>query len=272
MIESMIYGFISGLTEFLPVSSQAHQAMLFRMFGIDRRDPIQDMLVHIAILFALFVGCKGLFLRIRRENKLAANARRSRIYELKTMYDLRLVKTAAIPLLLGLFLYIATEKMEMQLLYIALFFVINGIILIIPEYLRQGNKEASAMTGMDAIMIGVFGALSSLPGISRVGAVHSFAVIRGADQQHAVNWAYMLSIPALLLVLLFDIIHLISYGIGTVSFMVTLGYLMSAAAAFVGGYFSIIFARRLIMRSGFTGFAYYSWGTALFSFIIYLIT
>ena len=272
MLESLIFGLVSGLTEFLPVSSQAHQALLFRIFGMPQREPIRDLLVHVAVLLSLVAGCRGLFSRIQRESKLAASSKRSRIYELKGLYDLRLVKTASVPLLLGLLLYIAVEKLETRLLYIALFSIINGILLIITEHIRQGNKEASSMTGMDAVLIGLSGALSSLPGVSRIGAVHSIAVIRGADQQHALNWAYLLSIPALIVFLIFDFVHMISYGIGIVSFAVIVGYLLSAVAAFVGGYLSILFARRLIVRAGLTGFAYYSWGAALFAFLIYLIT
>ena len=189
MIENILYGFVSGLSEFLPVSSQAHQILMLRIFGMDQREPIRDLMVHMAVLLSLVVGCRGLFTRIRRETKLAASSKRARTYALKSLYDLRLVKTAAFPLLLGLLLYIVFEKYEYRLLFIALFFVLNGVILIIPEYVRQGNKEADSMTGMDAVLIGFSGILSSFSGVSRITAIHSIAVMRGADQQNALNWA-----------------------------------------------------------------------------------
>jgi len=49
-LESIVYGFISGLTELIPVSPQGHQALMLRLFGVSVREPVRDMFVHIAIL------------------------------------------------------------------------------------------------------------------------------------------------------------------------------------------------------------------------------
>ena len=53
-LQSLIYGLISGLTEHLPVSSLAHQRILHSLFGVSQSDPICDLLVHLAVLFAVF--------------------------------------------------------------------------------------------------------------------------------------------------------------------------------------------------------------------------
>lgn len=272
LLESILYGLISGFTEFLPVSSQAHQAIFMRLFGVDDRDPIRDLLVHIACILALFTGCRSMLSRLRRERRLAARGRRGRTYASRGLYDLRLVRTAAVPLMIGLLLYVSASRLEASLVYIALFFVLNGMILIVPEYMHRANKDARFMAGLDGILIGLSGALSAIPGISRIGAMRSYAAVRGADKQHALNWALMLSIPALLLFCGFDILRLFSLGTGTVSFPIVLGYILSALTAYCGGYFSIVFIRFLTVRTGFAGFAYYSWGAALFSLILYLIT
>ena len=273
LLESLIYGFISGFTEFLPVSSQAHQAIFMQIFGILQRDPIRDFLVHAAILAALFIGSRSLFSRIGRERRLAMQLKRKkRPYDTKTVYDLHLIKTAALPMLVLLLLYFVTAKLEFAPVYISVFLIINGVILMIPEYMRHGNKDSRSMTGLDAIMIGIGSALSALPGVSRFGTGVSIATARGADRQSSINWALLLSVPALVMFLGFDIINLFSCGIGTITFVQIAGYLFTAVSAFSGGYLSIAFIRYLADRTGFAGFAYYSWGAALFTFIIYLIT
>lgn len=271
LLESILYGLISGFTEFLPVSSQAHQAIFMRLFGVDTRDPVRDLLVHIAMILALFTGCRSIFSRLHREKRLASRGRRSRTYASRGLYDLRLVRTAAVPLLIGLFLYASTSRLESSLVYLALFFVLNGMILIIPEYMHHANKDARSMTGLDGILIGLCGALSALPGISRIGTISAYASARGADKHHALNWALLLSVPALFLFCGFDILRLLSVDMGTVSFPIIIGYIFSALAAYCGSYLSIIFIRFLTVRTGFVGFAYYSWGAALFSLILYLI-
>ena len=102
--ESIIYGIVSGLTEIFPVSSQANQMVLRQIFGVAQKEPIRDLLVHIAVLAAILLSCRGLFAKIRREQVLAHRMRRnpSQIRALKGVYDMRLVRSAAPILLIGL--------------------------------------------------------------------------------------------------------------------------------------------------------------------------
>lgn len=270
--ESLFYGFISGFAEFLPVSSQAHQAIAMQLFGMEQREPIRDMFVHIALLIALITSCSTLFSRLRREQKLSSQSRRGRMYDMKSFYDLRLVKTAAFPMIIGLLLYITASKVEHNPVQLSLLLVLNGVLIFIPEFMRQGNKESRSMTGLDSILIGLCGALSSIPGLSRVGLTVSAAVARGADKQHALNWSMLLSVPALVFYICFDFVSIFTLGIGNITFLIVIGYIFTGLCAFIGSYAAILLIRFLIMRTGFSGFAYYSWGVALFSFILYLIS
>lgn len=154
---------------------------------------------------------------------------------------------------------------------LALMLVVNGIVLIIPEHSRQANKEARQMSGLDAIVMGILGGLSALPGISRIGAISSYGLLRGADKQRVTNWALLLSIPALLLLCIIDLVFAFISGVGPITFAVVCGYIFSAVAAYLGAYFSIVFIRFLTVHSGYTAFAYYCWGAALFAMILYLI-
>lgn len=270
-LESLLYGFLSGLTEFLPVSSQGHQAVMLRLFGLTYREPARDVFVHIAILLALLTGCKPIFNNLLREQRLASSAGRRRHGDRRSTHDLRLVKNGALPLLIGLFCYIAARKVEGNLFVLALMFIVNGIIIIIPEYTRHGNKDGRFMSGWDGVMIGLFGALSAIPGVSRVGSINFYTTMRGVDRNHSLNWAFLLSVPALLLFMVFDIVNLFTLPLGTVSFVTFLLYLVSAIAAYLGGYLSISLMRYLSVHTGFAGFAYYSWGAAMFTFVLYLI-
>ena len=48
------------------------------------------------------------------------------------------------------------------------------------------------------------------------------------------------------------------------------GAIISALVAFGFGYVSIVLLRLLIAKVGLSGFAYYSWGASLLTFILYL--
>ena len=127
------------------------------------------------------------------------------------------------------------------------------------------------MSGWDSIALGLFGALSALPGISRNATIHFYTTMRGVDRSHSLNWFFLLSVPALILFILFDIVNLFILPLGTVTFISFLWYLVSAVAAFLGAHLSISLVRYLSVHMGYAGFAYYSWGTAMFSFVLYLI-
>lgn len=269
--ESILYGLVSGFTEFLPVSSQGHQAIMFSLFGLDAREPLRDVFVHIAVLIALMVTCKPLITRLRREQALLSRSRRRKHTDRRGQYDLRLIKTAGFSLVLGLLFYIVTRKFEFELRYLVIFFCINGLLLIVPEYIRHGNKDARFMTGLDGFLLGVFGACSALPGISRVGMMNAYALTRGADRQQTVNWVLALSVPVLVLYLGFDVYNLFSIGIGIAGFLGVLSCIVSGLMAFLGSYFGIRLVRFLTVQTGFAGCAYYSWGAALFAFVLYLI-
>lgn len=270
-LESIIYGFISGLTEFLPVSPQGHQALMMRLFGVSVREPVRDMFVHIAILIALVSTCKSLFSRISSENRLSNHSRTRRGPVRSGVYDFRLVKAAAIPLIACLFFYFTGRKFESNYIILALFFIINGIVIIIPEYARHGNKDARFMAGWDGMIYGLLGALSAFPGISRVATMSFYMTLRGADRNHNINWILLLSVPVLVLFIFFDLVLLFILPLGRITFVIFLQYMVSGLAGFVGSYLSIRLIKYLSVHTGYAAFAYYSWGTAMFTFVLYLI-
>ena len=64
-LESLLYGFVSGLADILPVSSRAHQILLLKCFGANRTSGLQDLLIHLAILGGLYFVCQKPILRMK---------------------------------------------------------------------------------------------------------------------------------------------------------------------------------------------------------------
>lgn len=270
-IESIFYGLVSGLTEFLPVSSLGHQALMMRLFGLANREPARDVFVHLGILVALITACRSMFNYAMTKQRVAINTRRGRRVEYRDGYDLRLTKAAVLPMVLAFIVYFTVRSVEKNMLLLALLFIVNGVIVIVPEYTRRGNKDGRFMSVWDSIALGLFGALSAFPGISRSAAMNFYTSMRGVDRGHGLNWFLLLCVPALLLLVLIDIINLFVLPLGSVTFLVFLGYLVSAIAAFVGGHLGVSLMRYLSVHKGYAGFAYYSWGAAMFAFVLYLI-
>ena len=273
LFESIIYGIVSGLAEIFPVSAQANQMVLRQLFGVAQKEPIRDLLVHIAIFAAILLACRGMFAKIRREQVIAHRMRRnpSQIRTLKGVYDMRLVRTAAPIMLGGMLGNLLFKDIYQNRPLFSLLLLINGALILIPTYMHQGNRDARTMTGLDGMLIGFAAALSAIPGISRNGVIMFMTLIREADKNNGVIWALILSVPAMVMLALLDLIAMFTVGIGSITLMVLVGYLLSMVFAFIGAYFGVTFIRMLITRSDYSVFAYYDFGLALLSFVLYLI-
>lgn len=271
-LESLVFGLVSGLAEFLPVSAQAHRAILLKLFGSGQEDPLLRLLIHLGAFLAVIVASKPQIAQIRRERRLARipKRRRKRQPDSKILLDLQIVRTVFVPSLLGLVIYAATGSWSGSLLSIAAFLLLNGLVLFLPAHLPAGNKDSRSMSGLDSLLIGLSAALGMIPGISRMGMTTSTAQIRGADKQQALTWSLLLSIPVLLCLMGLDIYGIASIGTEAFGGAVLFRFILSAAAAYCGGYIAIQFMRFLAVKAGFSGFAYYSWGAALFAFILYM--
>lgn len=274
VIENIIYGFVAGLAEFLPVSGRGHQALLHHLFGVSTRISLQDILVHIGILLSVLVACRDYIAQLRWEQSTATTVRRnkSRRLDTKSHYDLRLLKSTVAPMLLGSILFNLILKSDYNLLSLIWLFILNGVVLLIAEHTRQGNRDAKTLTGFDGIMIGVSSAASALPGLSGTGMTLSYATLRGTDIQKAANWAILLVIPAAIFAVCGDVFYIIGSGFGDVSFLMILGSILAGFGAFCGGFVGISVLRLLVTNSSVFQFSYYSFGLALLSFMLYLFT
>lgn len=269
-IESVLYGFISGLSEFLPISSQAHQQIFLHILGSDQRDPVRDLFVNIALLCSIFTACRSLIDQIRRDSKQRYHSRRGRHHSSHRLLDLKLIQNASIPLTLAMLLLSFFRKTSVNLIPISLLLLLNGTVIFIASRTLQGNKDARSMSFLDSTIIGSLGALSIFPGLSRVGLTTSSAIVRGADKQQALNWSLVISIPALVLLTGLNLISAFTYTEGIHLWTNLFTYILSSLGAYIGGYLSIITMRLIASNFDFSGFAFYSWGAALFTFIIYL--
>lgn len=271
-LQSLFYGLISGLTEFFPVSAQAHQTLMLRLFGTADAGNLCSFLVRGAIFCALFLNCRDHIEHIRREQRLlqVPARRRKRQPDARKLLELRLLKGAVIPALVGFLFYLQIRQRNENLLMISILFMVNGIVLYYPQTVRSGNKDARSMTGFDSILLGIGGSLGLFAGLSRIGFMTSAAAIRGADKEHALNWALLLSLPVLAVYLCFDAFVLISGGMGPMGLMAILGYALAALGGFFGAFLSLHMMRSFSRKVGFSGFCYYCWGAALFTFIMFL--
>lgn len=270
--QSILYGLFTGLAEILPVSAPAHRAMLLKLFGENSESPLLRLMIHIAAIAALYYSCHTQILRLLRAQRLAAvpKRRRKRPLDNNSLMDMRVLRTTLIPIVIGFIFYLNAAKLGENLLFVALFLVINGIILYLPPYLPGSNKKSGTMSRIDGLLLGLGGGLSVLPGISSIGTATSIGLICGVERKYALNTALLMNLAVMAGLIIFDFVSMFTVGLGGVSFGQFLCFLLAAGAAFGGVYLGVKIMRVLAENIGFNGFAYYCWGSALLAVILYI--
>lgn len=267
----LIYGLLGGLFEFLPVSPQVHQQVLIKVAGLDAPGYGLSLAVHLGALAAVVLSYFAKLSKFSRERKIAAQPmrRRKRQPDVTCLMEWRLLRIAAVPVIISCLLATWLGRYMSRLWLLAIFAALNGALILLPQYLSRANKDARSLSPLDAVLTGLGNFLSILPGVSKVGMVTSVASMRGADRKFGLDFAYLLLIPALAALSLGDIgMMIFSDSASGVPFFTGV---LACIASFGAGFASIRMMRFLVLKDSLEGFACYNWGLAMLTFIIYLI-
>ena len=271
--ESIIYGLVSGLTDILPICAQSHELLLLKIFGANEAPGLLRLLIHLSILGALYYHCMPHITKMLRAKSLSRipKRKRKRPLDTKSLMDFSLWKTMAIPVILGFLLYPKTAFLRESLSVMAIFLFVNGAILYIPPYLPGSNKDSRSLSRVEGLLMGLGGAASILPGISAMCAGLSIGSVCGVDRKYCLNMVMLMNLIVTAALIVMDIMSIAAKGIGDFSFGILISYLLSAVFAFMGTALGIRVMRRLSADKGYSVFAYYCWGIALFTFILNLM-
>lgn len=270
--QSILLGFLSGLAEILPVSAEAHRLVALKLFGNGAAmSPLTELFLHMGTLMGLYYCCHGHIVRIMRAQRLAKvpKHRRKRPLDVKSLLDFKLLLTTLIPSAAAFFFYDKTSSIAGKLYLVAFFLLLNGVILYVPQYLPGSNKDSRTMSPVDGLLIGLGGAISTIPGISCIGAGVSIATVCGADKTFALSISLLMAVPVTIGYIAMDILTIFAAKI-TLSFGLIFSCLLIGAAAFAGVFCGIKFLRKIIANFPMSIFGFYCWGLALFTFILYL--
>jgi undecaprenyl-diphosphatase len=244
VIQAVLLGIVQGLTEFLPVSSSGHLAVLQNMFGFGGNGVLTfDIALHLATLAAVTAALWREVLAILRKplDKLTW-----------------LLVTATVPMVVVGVLF--KDRIEAifngeNLILVGACFLVTAIVLFAADRVREGGKDRKEMTFLDAAIIGVAQCVAILPGISRSGATISASLFAGLKRDFAIRFSFLMAIPAILGPAAVDGVKLLKAGgeLGIEPLPLVAGML----AAGLTGFFAVKIMLRLFSRIGLRYFSYY---------------
>ena len=174
----------------------------------------------------------------------------------------------SLPLVLAMLVKDYVEIMYHSTALVSLTLMINGLILFFSDRFSRGTRTLQDARGFHALAVGLAQVLAVVPGLSRSGTTISMGMVCGFKRSFAVQFSFLLSVPAVLGATVVSIYNAASAGIDPAMLP---RYLCGMAASAVSGYFSIRLLRYLAAHNYFGGFAYYCWGAGLIALVLSLI-
>lgn len=252
-LDGIILGMVQGLTEFLPVSSSGHLVLVQNLLGLVNVDVLFDIFLHLGTLAAVIIFLRkdlwNIILNLNHFNQWRTNP------EIRMLY---LIVIASVPTaLIGFLFKDYFEKMFTSIVVVGCFLIVTGLLLFLAERfsLSSKNKDVSAITTGDALIIGLMQGLAIAPGISRSGATISAGLWRGIDRELAARFSFLLSVPAILGA---SVVKIKDYK----QMALTIDHvplIMGTILAFLSGYLALVVLFRIIRTRKLNVFSYYCW-------------
>lgn len=253
--EATLLGLVQGLTEFLPVSSSGHLVIAQSLLpGFSQPGVLFDALLHLGTLSAVVVyfwrdlWSMALSLFGKSNGDMSATASR----HLLVLLIVGSVPTAAI----GFGFKDLFESLFSQVTPVGFALLVTGTLLFVSEKVGRREKDLPLMTWLDAFVIGIVQGIAIIPGISRSGSTIAAGLARGLDPRMALQYSFLLSVPAVLGAVLLESRHLTVAVINGIPWE---AYLAGTTAAAAVGYLSISVLLKILIRRRLIFFAVYCW-------------
>jgi len=253
-------GLLQGITELFPVSSLGHSVLVPALLGWHNlvNSQSQTESFFLAFIVGLHVGTAlGLIVYYRSTwttlfrglGTQLGGARKKGVASLWRLSDptmdknyrlLFILAIATVPVgIAGVLLEHKLRVLFAKPLAAAIFLTINGVILLLGEWLRRTRGRHVVRQGLETVSarksfaIGSAQILALFAGISRSGTAMVAGLLGGLDHEEAANFSFLLATPVILLAGLYklpDLMGSLGNGVRT---QTVVGALFAGVAAYV---------------------------------------
>ncbi len=250
LLQSVLLGIIQGVAEFLPVSSSGHLVIARHLMGFGDIPILFDVLMHVPTLIAIIIVFRkriGEILvslsRVIRRNNGPEDGENLRLLGVICVAT---VCTA----LAGLGLAKLQDRFVLTTKLVSAFFLLTAVILIVSRSFR-GSKQYRDLGIKEGIITGIAQGIGVLPGVSRSGITISASLAAGMSRERAGEYAFLVSIPAILGAVAFKVRDIEALAISPL--VLAAGMLTS----FVVGLFSLLLLLRIVRQGRLYLFSFY---------------
>lgn len=250
-LHAVIYGFVQGISEFLPISSSGHLALLPRVMEFKDPGIAFDLAMHVGTAFAiicyfwrdLLTLLDALISKLKGED------------DERSYYAINLLIASVATVILVFMVKDYASVHARNPTWIAVNLMVFGAFMFVSDKFAKQNGPGAfdSLKGYKkAILIGLAQAIAVFPGVSRSGITIGTARAMKVGRIEAARFSFLLSLPVILGGFILKAREL------TVAGSVGMGHcLVGVIASFVVGILTIHFFMRLISRIGLVYFVAY---------------
>ncbi|MDY3250663.1 MAG: undecaprenyl-diphosphate phosphatase [Candidatus Choladocola sp.] len=284
IIESILLGIVQGITEFLPVSSSGHLAILQNIFHVETNDSMLfDIMLHLGTLVAVFIVYhKDIWNMIKEAifmiGDIFSNFRTfilNKIHKTSLKYKkivhnsyrkfVVLILVSTVPTgLLGVLGKDLVSAASGTLLIPGICLLITGVLLLMADLAKEGRKKPKEVGYKEGLIIGTAQGIATLPGLSRSGTTIAACVLCGLDRKFAVKYSFILSIPAILGAAVLEIRDVMAEPIVAGQILI---YLVGALFAAAVGYICIKTMLVIVRNKKFKYFSVYCFAVGIIAIV-----
>jgi undecaprenyl-diphosphatase len=254
LYQAIILGIIQGLTEFLPVSSTAHLAIIPKLLNFADPGLGFDIALHVGTLAAIFIFFFQDWVQLIA-NGLGFSYRGTRPDE-NSRSLLWFLVIGTIPVLIaGALLKEYAEGPWRNFYVMGVSLIVIAIVMAIGDRAGREKRGLDTMSWSDALVIGVSQALAVVPGVSRSGITITAARFRHLDREAAARFSFLLSAPAIAAAASKDALDL--HKQGGIPPEMRLPYSVGVLVSAIVGIFVIAFFLKFLRRNSLALFVWY---------------
>ena len=246
-LPALLLGLVQGLTEFLPVSSTAHLAVIPRALGWT-----SPLLTSLPFDVALHAGTLAALLAVFGREWITLVRALVRPGSADGRVALGLVLSTIPALGAGALLEHRVGDAMRTPGWIAVWLAAGAVALWWADRQPEGRRTGRDLTMREALLIGCAQACAILPGLSRSGMTMTAGRLVGLSRAESARYSFLMSAPVIGAAIMWESRHLTSLSApeGT-------AVLLGVAAAGAAGAATIRWLLRAVGRMGYTPFVAY---------------
>ena len=269
LLKAVLFGIVEGVTEWLPISSTGHLILLNEFITLNVSDEFRSMFDVVIQLGAILAVIVLFFHKLNPFSPTKSEGEKKQTWQLWFKVIAAIIPSGIVGVLFDDWM----EAHFHNATVVSIALIVYGVAFILVERRnarRVGGKTVEDVYAIDyktALLIGCFQCLSLIPGTSRSGSTMAAGLLRGINQQAALDYSFVLGIPSILAAAVLTIKDAIGQpvdiGVGAM--------IAGVVTAAVVGFLAIKLLKWIVTTNKLQVFAYYTLVLGVITLIVSVI-